>query len=413
MTDTAILTMEPIALGGVPSMARVVYHMLEGWGHRPMLVYARNAGPRAGRLERLRFALGMWRPAPRPYPPPDPFEGLKTRVVAAPPVPLWACYAVPQFVFGRLLGRFKRHIAVCGSNHLALPLALRGLPFVVWAATVYEDELQSKAALGDEWAQATLDSAGWRLLERQERFVYRRASAILGLSFHTADLICAKYPEVADKVDVALFPIDTGLFAPALDGRPAAGRIGRFLLLTARVNDPRKNVALLLEAFARVRPFHPDLKLVTVGDAPGDDLVRRCRALGISDAVVFIEAMPREALLRYYQAAELFVMSSVQEGLGISMLEAIACGLPVVTTDCGGPSGVVVEGQTGLIVPNNDAEALAEGILRLLADSDALEALRARCVEFARRNFARPVIEQKFAAAFARAYGESPPGGPA
>jgi glycosyltransferase involved in cell wall biosynthesis len=233
----------------------------------------------------------------------------------------------------------------------------------------------------------------------------------LALSFHTANLIRAKYPEVADKVDVALFPIDTGLFEPATGGRPAAGRLGRFLLLTARVNDPRKNATLLLEAFARVRPFHPDLKLVTVGDAPGGDLVRRCHALGVSDAVVFMESMSRDALVRYYQSAELFVMSSVQEGLGISMLEAIACGLPVVATDCGGPSGVVVEGQTGLIVPNNDVEALAEGILRLLGDPDALEALRVGCVEFARRNFARRVVEERFAAAFARAYGGPPLGG--
>jgi glycosyltransferase involved in cell wall biosynthesis len=202
-----------------------------------------------------------------------------------------------------------------------------------------------------------------------------------------------------------LFPIDTRRFKPAGDARSRLP-YGKFLLLTARINDLRKNVSMLLEAFAEVRAQRPDLSLVTVGGHPSQSLLDQCRSLGLQDSVYFVEHwLTREELIAHYQSAELFVLSSVQEGLGIPVLEAIACGLPVVSTDCGGPSSVVVEGQTGLLVANDDPDALADGILRLLADPQALDKLRASCVEFAAKHFSREVIETQFRNAFQEVFG--------
>ena len=77
--------------------------------------------------------------------------------------------------------------------------------------------------------------------------------------------------------------------------------------------------------------------------------------------------MDVDRLVELYQGAELFVLASAQEGLGIVMLTAISCGVPVIATDCGGPEGIVVEGITGQIVPNYDEGKLAEAITGLLS----------------------------------------------
>lgn len=398
--------MEPIALGGVNTMARSVYLMLERWGWEPTIVYALNAGPAVSLNERLRFTLSNWRASPRPYPHgPDPFEDLRTQVVAAPPVPYWLYYYVPQFIFGRALAGFDRYIVVTGAAHCALPLGLRGTPYALWVATDYLDELQSRRRAHDAWAGATLDAWSWPLLVAQERFALRRSGAVLALSEHSAEYISERFPEVADKTKTVLMPIDTNRFKPSNSGGKPDLPYGRFLLLTARINDPRKNVALLLEAFALVRARHRDLALVLIGDEPSEDLLERRGRLGLADSVHFIPSLPRDELVKYYQGAELFVLSSRQEGLGISILEAIACGLPVVSTDCGGPSSVVVEGQTGRLVPNDDMEALADGILSLLEDRQALEDLRKRCVAFANARFSKEVIEGQFRDAFVTIYG--------
>jgi glycosyltransferase involved in cell wall biosynthesis len=402
-----IFTLEPVALGGVNTMARAVYQMVEDWGWQPTIVYATNAGPDVSLGERLRFTLQTWRAAPRPYPHgPDPFVGLRTRVVAAPPVPLWLYYLVPQFVAGRALADFDVFIVVTGSAHCAVPLGLRGKSYVLWAATDYEDELVSRADAGDAWAKAILNTWSWPLMVAQERYALRKAGAILALSQHTAARIGERFPEVAAQIETVLYPIDTARFKPG-DGAARSGLpFGRFLLLTARINDPRKNVALLLDAFAKVRARQPELALVAVGDEPSEALLEQRRSLGLQDSVHFIASLPREELVAYYQSAELFVLSSRQEGLGISILEAIACGLPVVSTDCGGPSSVVVEGQTGLLVANDDPDALAEGILRLLENPGTLDGLRASCVTFASQHFSKDVVGRQFKRAFQTVYGD-------
>ncbi|MBI3761482.1 MAG: glycosyltransferase family 4 protein [Chloroflexi bacterium] len=172
-----------------------------------------------------------------------------------------------------------------------------------------------------------------------------------------------------------------------------------FLLFTARIRDPRKNVWMLLRAFARVSAAHPDLKLVFIGDPPLDSHLAVRDECGLGDSVVFLPPLPRVELVPYYQAAELFVLSSSQEGLGISFIEALACGLPVVATRCGGPEGVIIEGETGWLVPNDDEAAFAGAILRALSDPARLSAMRDNCRRYAERELARPVVEEKLLAA--------------
>lgn len=396
---TCILTIQADRPGGVPTVIDWWCAFLSGWGHQATVLYAAYEEDDIAYWERLVRTARNWRVHPRPEHP-NP-----TLANASPPVPLWLLYFVPQWILGPLLDRFDQIVVAGGPCLSALPLALRGRPFVLWIGTLYEDELLGKALVGDTWAVRVLRSLCWPFLAWQERFVLQRASRILPQSPYTARRILEVVPEVADKVDLVMVPVDTETFRPLPTEERALGE--RYILSVCRVNDPRKNIPMLLDAFAQIKVRYPDLKLVLAGDLPQQILLDRCQQLGIGESVEFRGKVVGEELVKLYQRAELFVISSTQEGLGIVMLEAMACGAPVVATDCGGPEGIVIDGETGRLVPNNDSETLACAVVELLDDPTRLEATRERCVAFTRERCARPVVERKLYDHFVSVFPES------
>ena len=130
----------------------------------------------------------------------------------------------------------------------------------------------------------------------------------------------------------------------------------------------------LLEAAALVVRSHPSARFVVVGDGPlRQPLEEKARALGLNGTVRFLGAVPNaSSLLPHF---DIFVLSSLWEGMSNSLLEAMAAGKPVVATDVGGSPEVVIDGKTGILVPPNDPEALADAMLRLLADRELARSL--------------------------------------
>jgi glycosyltransferase involved in cell wall biosynthesis len=131
-----------------------------------------------------------------------------------------------------------------------------------------------------------------------------------------------------------------------------------------------KNYPLLLDALHRLRRQLPDVQLDIVGepDREGlyDALLAQVAALELSEAVTFhgFVADPSALLAR----AQLFVLSSSQEGFSLATIEAMLAGIPVVATRSGGPEEILRDGETGVLVPSGDAEALAGALGALLTD---------------------------------------------
>jgi len=398
VAGACVYTLDPAACGGVATMLLEVARLLSDAGHAPRLVYAAtDQVPTTTRVGRLRYFL---RSRPRWQ------DALGHRGLAIPawPVPPWALYALPLLAARGLVRESRIQVGVSGSNHVALPAAVLGKPFVVWVATLYREELEARAAGGDPWARRLLAGAGWQLLCRQERFIYRRAALVLVNGDHTAAAIRRDYPAVADRLRVVTAPIDTTRFRPDAEARRSTP--GPFLLFAGRVNDPRKNVRLLLQALARARRRRPDLALVLTGEPPDRRLLAGVAEHGLDGAVRFAGHQPLDALVRLYQGALLFVLPSLQEGLGIAALEAMACGIPVISTRCGGPEAVIEDGETGRLTPNGDAGAFADAILELLADPERLARMRRRCVEVVRDRYSCDVVRPRLVDAFRTVYPE-------
>jgi glycosyltransferase involved in cell wall biosynthesis len=131
----------------------------------------------------------------------------------------------------------------------------------------------------------------------------------------------------------------------------------------------QKRFDILIEALSNVLT-EIDARLIILGDGPDRELLERLvEDLGIPDKVSFegFQINP----YKFLSKAAVFVLSSQREGLPMVILEAIACGIPVVSTDCpSGPREILENGRCGLLVPVNDVNAIANGIKKLLNDKN-------------------------------------------
>jgi glycosyltransferase involved in cell wall biosynthesis len=284
---------------------------------------------------------------------------------------LWFNFTLPK----RLAVAAGRYDLVVGFDIDGVRVAHRcPVPYVCCIKGVLEEE--SRCERG--WPRLML----WGL-SRLERIHARRAPLVLSTSRYCCDRIEALYGVAPGKLRVVPEGIDAALWSDSGDGE----RDPYTVLCVAR-QYPRKRVADLIEAFRLVVDQLPhQARLVVIGDGPEHGaLLAQVARLGLEEQVNLLGALPDDAEVRaWYRRCALFCLPSIQEGFGIVFLEAMASGLPVVSTTATAIPEVVPHGRAGLLVPPRDPEALAQALLTLLGD----EELQARCRAFG-REYVRP-----------------------
>jgi glycosyltransferase involved in cell wall biosynthesis len=201
------------------------------------------------------------------------------------------------------------------------------------------------------------------------RLVARLAERIVGVSDEVVAFLVREVGLPPTKVALIRNGVDAVRFAPPTGGEraalgvpagvPVVGTVGRL--------DPVKDHATLLAAFRRVLETSPEARLVIVGEGETRPEIEALITLyGLQHRVVLLgERLDVAALL---PGLDVFVLSSINEGLSLALLEAMACARPVVVTDVGAAAAVVGDGRAGLVVAPKDPEALAAAVTHLLQD---------------------------------------------
>ncbi|GFK94177.1 GDP-mannose-dependent alpha-(1-6)-phosphatidylinositol monomannoside mannosyltransferase [Fundidesulfovibrio magnetotacticus] len=222
------------------------------------------------------------------------------------------------------------------------------------------------------------------LLRKACEAIFPRVSALITIStpnmelFKAFDLGKARLEMIPVGPQTSIFTRGVTLDAMA-PAKSFTRETGARLLFVGRLVE-RKGVVYLLRALPELRKAMPGVVLDVVGDGPErDPLAQEAKRLGVDDIVRFHGFIPAKELGKLYEQAEVFVFPSIvdskgdTEGLGIVTFEAWVYGVPVVAGDVGGILDTVLDGRTGLLVPQKNAEAIAAAVLRL-ADEHGLSA---------------------------------------
>jgi len=217
-------------------------------------------------------------------------------------------------------------------------------------------------------------------LRRLEVFLTRFADRVVV----TSDAVGAMFADDGGRLAGHVRKVPNGVDVRAFTPGPPSGRLRTDLDLPAGAPlvgvvsrlDAWKGVDVFLRAAAELRSAAPEARFVVVGgsvtgqEAHARELERLTSELGLGDRVRFAgwRYGPAEMPDVIRELSVLALPSREPEPFGLVLLEATACGVPVVATDRGGPREIVVAGETGLLVPAGDAPALAEAVGRLLAD---------------------------------------------
>lgn len=183
--------------------------------------------------------------------------------------------------------------------------------------------------------------------------------------------------------------IDIERFHPGLDGSNIRNRYGLgqgpIIVYVGRIS-PYKGVHLLIQAFGLVRQEIPNAKLLIVGKHTFPDYSRKLREMA-DDSVIFAGYVSDEELPYYYAACDLYATATLWEGFNLPLAEAQACGKPVVAFNLGPHPEVVSDGETGLLVPPRDTDALAEAVIKLLKDTGLRQEMGEKACELVRSRF--------------------------
>jgi D-inositol-3-phosphate glycosyltransferase len=396
-TRVAIVTLGFRHGGGVPAVARFLYEaMSRSDRYEPHLISlatsaldplsVRLIAPRSWRGVRARETV---------------WEGLPlTEVGAFLPEVEFQRYQ-PRRILTTLLRTFDLIQVVAGTPLAALAVADAGRPTCSFVATLTAPERAAKGPNGN-WRRAAWSRAMTAYVSRLEPLALSRIDHVFAESRYSESLLRPIIPSAS--LSVAVPGVDTALFHPAETSR------ADYVLATGRFGDPRKNVRLLFEAFALVkRNLRLAHGLLLVGQTPpsNDDWAFAAK-LGIDGSTVVRCNVPTGELADLYRNAAAFVLTSREEGLPLVMLEAMASGIPVVATRCGGPETIIADGDTGFLVPGDDAPTMAERVEQLLVDRTMATQMGSRAREVVVSEYSLKRSAQRYFAKYEELLGRPP-----
>jgi glycosyltransferase involved in cell wall biosynthesis len=283
---------------------------------------------------------------------------------------------------------------VTSSAHYGFAATLAGRRYACWAGTGFADEAAARVSrlpLGQRLS-LRVNSPAFRRLERD---VLRSATFVYATSPTIQRAVAAAANLPLDQVGLLPIAVDTDCFRPEPDEAWLERMNEPVIVFVGRASDPRKNVGLLVDAFAEIRRRVPRARLRLVGRLPSRSLLAR-----LPDGVEALGEI--ESVAPVLREATLLVLPSHQEGFGVAVAEALASGVPAVITPCGGPEEMIRASGAGRILTGFTADELSENVVALLADPDRLVEMRRRGPEYIAREHSPVRLVRLLADAFER-----------
>jgi glycosyltransferase involved in cell wall biosynthesis len=341
--DLAVLGADPRFRGGALTQMEAFWRAAVELGRRPSFHYAEHPSLRGVSI-----------------------EGSPLDLPGAPPRFRW--FDAGNQIAARRLAPDLRHardlwvVSTSASHGYA---ALRsGRPYRTWIGTGLQEEWAGRRP-GLGWSRRGALRVNQPFLTRLEYRVLHGAERVYATSAASRAGVARAGRLDEDAVGVLPIPVDLDSFRPAEDWQAEQP----VLAFVGRADDPRKNVGLLLDAL----PSIPGARVLLIGAAPGS-VQEGVEATG-----------PVRSVADHLRRATLFVLPSWQEGFGIVAAEALAAGLPVVTTPSGGPEELVRKSGGGVVLGGFSAGELAATVCELLADPPRLEQMRRHGREYVER----------------------------
>lgn len=242
------------------------------------------------------------------------------------------------------------------------------------------------------------DLSSWSPREqRLVRFLLENADMVLGVS----RTLLAKVESAFQGIQLKrrrLLPNGAPLDAiEGVDGGSVDSSIPEKYLLTAGHLIHRKGIDIVIASLWEAKQRGVCLHLVVAGDGPErEPLMHQSRELGVEGQVTFLGNQTHEQVLRLMKSCQAFVLASRAEGMPLVIAEAMACGKAIIASNVDGVPEIVQDGTTGLLVPPDNPEALASGLIRLCADPILRETLAMRGKEWACREYSWEGIAARY-----------------
>jgi phosphatidyl-myo-inositol dimannoside synthase len=243
--------------------------------------------------------------------------------------------------------------------------------------------------LGIPYTIVTYGKEVWSKLGHSQQKALRSSKRIWTISRYSGQQLCESNAIDPNKVDLLYCAVDGQAFQPQPKNQDLIQKYGlegsKVLMTVARLwsGDRYKGVDVTIRALPEILQSFSNVKYLVLGR--GDDqprLAKLAEELGVNDRVIFAGFVGNDALVAHYNLADAYVMPS-QEGFGIVYLEAMACGIPVLSGDADGSSDPLQDGRLGWSVPHRDPDEVAMAVIQMLKGDDRRtdgEYLRSECL---------------------------------
>lgn len=270
--------------------------------------------------------------------------------------------------------------------------------------TLADEYMQGKK--GPQTLRGRLANALMKQQAKQEKSLAEKATLIVTISKYSQGKIFEHYGIDAYKIRIIPNGVDTEKYKPtdgiaarkqfSLGEEPCVLFVGSFI--------HRKGLPYLVEAAEKVVKQQPNTRFLMVGDGPLKGwLVDTLRKKSLLENFVFLGKLDEDKLIAAYNASDVFVLPSLQEGQGIVLLEAQSCGKPVVAFGVGGVNEAVRDGDTGLLANAGQTDELSDGLVKLLSDKALASKMGNNGRDFVANNFTWDICADKMLRAYKEA----------